>query len=43
MSKNFTELSAKDMNEVNGGVVPVLIPILVVPVAAYAVYNALKK
>ena len=39
----FAELNAKEMNETNGGVVPVLIPILVVPVAAYAVYNALKK
>ena len=40
---NFTELNAKDMNETNGGVLPViLIPTLVVP-AVYALYNALKK
>ena len=38
----FAELNAKEMNETNGGVVPVLIPILVAPVAI-AIYNALKK
>jgi len=39
---NFAELNAKEMNETNGGIAPILIPILVAPVA-YAVYNALKK
>jgi len=39
---NFAELNAKEMNETNGGIAPILIPVIVVP-AAYALYRALKK
>jgi lactobin A/cerein 7B family class IIb bacteriocin len=40
---NFAELNAKEMNETNGGIAPILIPVVVVPIAAYAAYKALKK
>ena len=40
---NFAELNAKEMNETNGGILPILGPVILVPVAAYALYNALKK
>jgi len=40
---NFTELNAKEMNETDGGFIPIVIGLIAAGTAAYAAYQASHK